>query len=230
MNEIFIERFRAQGSVKDGKIQVKTLEEGESIDVDKEYAAVIEENKDAKKVVFNTRVSNENLPYPDKSFDLYISSLSMMIVPNHHNQLSEAYRVLEDGATAGFTVWGRPENSTFFTFLPKVLKEAGVEMEQPGRSNFHLGVDKAALVSDAKKAGFKSVKAYYTQINPNLGSAEQLFKFYVGGPAMVPVYSKMSDEEKKNLEDTFNRLYEEDFGPESEEGTTWENLVLLATK
>lgn len=180
--------------------------------------------------IFNARINNEQLPYPDASFDLYISSLSMMIVGNHHNQLSESYRVLEDGGVAGFTVWGRPENSTFFTFFPTVLKEAGIEIEAPARSNFHLGVDKEGLLADVKKVGFKSAKAYYTQINPCIGSVDDYFNFYTGGPTFVDKLKAMSEEEKEKFKEIFTNKFLERFGPESEEGTTWEILVVLATK
>ncbi|CAI2375666.1 unnamed protein product [Moneuplotes crassus] len=227
MNEIFVKRFGEADFAKNEKVKLTSLEETESVDVNK---LVSDLGDGVTKKVFNIRASNESLPYPDACFDLYISSLSMMIVDNHHNQLSEAYRVLEEGGTAGFTVWGRKENSSFFTFFPKVCKEAGIELDTPARTNFHLGVDKEALVADVKKAGFKSAKAYYTQINPNFGSPEDYFKFYVGAPGFAPAYEKLNDEEKTKLKETFDIKFEEEFGLESETGTEWEILVVLATK
>ena len=40
-----------------------------------------------------------------------------MLVNNHKNQLREAFRVLESGSKAGFTIWGRRENTLFFTVI-----------------------------------------------------------------------------------------------------------------
>ena len=45
-------------------------------------------------------------------------------------QLSEAYRVLESGGVAGFTVWGRQENTQFFTLMPEIFERNGVKTPQ----------------------------------------------------------------------------------------------------
>lgn len=51
--------------------------------------------------------NNECLPYASEQFDSYTANLSLMLVPNHMNQLKECHRVLKNGGMAGFTVWGR---------------------------------------------------------------------------------------------------------------------------
>ena len=56
------------------------------------------------------KANNEDLPFMDNQFDCYISNLSLMIVDNHKNQLTEASRVLKKGSPCGFSVWGRKEN------------------------------------------------------------------------------------------------------------------------
>ena len=38
--------------------------------------------------------NNESLTYQDESFDCYVANLSLMLVDNHSNQLSECARVL----------------------------------------------------------------------------------------------------------------------------------------
>jgi len=98
--------------------------------------------------VIGCQANNESLPFPDSSFDAYISNLSVMIVSNHRNQLREAYRVMQPGASACFSVWGRKENSLFFTLVEDVIKEylsadqvAKMEAE---RTNFHLYEDGGA--------------------------------------------------------------------------------------
>ena len=51
-----------------------------------------------------------------------------MIVNDYQKQLSEAYRILEVGGVAGFTVWGRKENTKFFTFMPEIFERNGVKL------------------------------------------------------------------------------------------------------
>jgi hypothetical protein len=49
--------------------------------------------------------------------------------------LREARRVLRDGGVAAFSVWGRPENSPFFTLLPAIQKELGIGASKCSRSH-----------------------------------------------------------------------------------------------
>lgn len=170
------------------------------------------------------------MPYPDESFDLYISSLSLMLVNNHKNQISEAYRVLETGGTAGLTVPGRMENCTFFMFFFKLLQEAGIKTEEPKRPNQTIGADKDALVQDFKDAGFSTVRAYYTFINPGLGSPEDYFNFFIQGPTFRGIYQDMTEERKSKFKELFDRLFEETFPQTGDKGPEWEILVISATK
>lgn len=74
--------------------------------------------------------------------------------------LSEAHRVLQPGGRAGFTVWGRRENSRFFTIIPQVLGKYGIKSSNNERSNFHLS-NRDLLISMMEKAGFKNVLCWY---------------------------------------------------------------------
>jgi len=94
----------------------------------------------------------ESLPFKDASFDAYFSNLCLMHVHNHRNQLKECFRVLQPGARAAFSVWGRPERSAAFSLFYDCLKEVGGE--QPHRLGFHLGEDPQILVNDMTQAGF----------------------------------------------------------------------------
>ena len=62
---------------------------------------------------------------------------------------------------AGFTVWGRRENSALVTLISEAFTYAGVQLPQKKHDNFELGADKEKLVEEAKKAGFKKATAYY---------------------------------------------------------------------
>jgi len=70
---------------------------------------VIGPNMEEQKFLHFSVGNNENLSFKDDSFDCYIANLSLMLVDNPLNQLSEAKRVLKSGGRAAFTIWGRRE-------------------------------------------------------------------------------------------------------------------------
>ena len=84
--------------------------------------------------------------------------------------LSESLRVLKPGGRAGFTVWGRKENSNMFTTIPMVLRKHGFELPQE-RSNFHLG-DREKLISLMEANGFKNILCWYQFFAFNFNSEE----------------------------------------------------------
>jgi ubiquinone/menaquinone biosynthesis C-methylase UbiE len=96
--------------------------------------------------------SAEELPLPDASFDRYAANfvlytpppISQLTLPLRDNfarcrhlvtdpdrMLREARRVLRPGGAAAFSVWGRPENSPFWTLVPTVQKEVGISTRAP---------------------------------------------------------------------------------------------------
>lgn len=83
--------------------------------------------------------NNESLPFKGDQFDAYVANLSLMLVDNHKNQLTEAFRVLKSGGTAAFSIWGRRENTNQFTLFPRSMKECGFKAEAPPKSPFDLG-------------------------------------------------------------------------------------------
>ena len=91
--------------------------------------------------------NNESLPFKDSTFDCYLANLSLMLVHNHSNQLKEAFRVAQPGATFGFTIWGRKENSNNMTILSRVFAKHGLLPPggAPAKSFFDLSNDLGAL-------------------------------------------------------------------------------------
>lgn len=86
MNESFAEGFKNSDLALNPKIKYEWIDETETVNVS-EYAEKEERGVDRK--ICHLKANNENLPYPDEVFDCYLSSLSLNLVNNHKNQLSE---------------------------------------------------------------------------------------------------------------------------------------------
>ena len=67
---------------------------------------IIGEQGEFRKFVYGCRANNELLPFDDGVFDAYVANLSLQLVNNPKNMLSETFRVLESGSSACFTIWG----------------------------------------------------------------------------------------------------------------------------
>lgn len=78
------------------------------------------------RLVLGAVANNESLPFADGQFDCYLGNLSLMLVDNYKNMLSECLRVCQKGATVGFTVWGRKENCRNMTLINEVFAKHGV--------------------------------------------------------------------------------------------------------
>jgi ubiquinone/menaquinone biosynthesis C-methylase UbiE len=66
----------------------------------------------------------------DESQDVYFASSVLHIVENPEKMISEAYRILKKGGKAGFSVWGDPEKSSFFTIINNAIIKCGYEPEE----------------------------------------------------------------------------------------------------
>ncbi len=61
----------------------------------------------------------ENLPFPDKSFDVVLSTFGVMFAPNHERSSAEMLRVLKPGGKIGLANW-TPEG-----FIGQLVKTMG---------------------------------------------------------------------------------------------------------
>jgi ubiquinone/menaquinone biosynthesis C-methylase UbiE len=67
--------------------------------------------------------NNEQLPFEDAQFDSYVANLSLHLVNNPDNMIKEAFRVMQSGSPASFSIWGRRENCQYFFMWQTVLEE-----------------------------------------------------------------------------------------------------------
>ena len=142
-------------------------------------------------------LNNENLAgIENEIFDVVFSNLSLQLVSNPEKMLSEAFRVVRKGGKVGFTVWGRKENSSFFTVVPKVLRKHGVELPNE-RSNFHLG-EREKLMNMMKDAGFKNVLCWYQFFGFNFQKEEEFIRI-LEAPGNKKLFDKVPEEKRNEM-------------------------------
>lgn len=220
MIECAVTNFNNSDLAECSKIKFTALEQSDSI--------TLEEGDDLMKKMFVTVANNEKLPYADGVFDTYISNLSLMIVDQHKNQLKEAFRVMQSGATAGFTVWGREEYCKHLTLMPKALKTVDIELVKPPRTFFHLN-NTENLEKDIREVGFVNIKIYHSPMNLAMTNQE-LYELNSRMPQFANYLKDMDEDKKEAVKAEFSKLYDETFGEDTLIPPQFEVIVVLASK
>lgn len=170
----------------------------------------------------------EQLPFPDNTFDAYTANLVLQITPNYINTLVESHRTLKPGGKAAFSVWGREENCTFFTFLPDILERYGVNTVPDNYFNFHLN-DAEQLVEDAKDIGFKSVKTFYLPSHYSIMSGEEMWQL-LSTTSTKKEFERFDEETIQNIRRDVIKEFDARYGKDSEDMISFEVIVILCVK
>lgn len=123
-----------------------------------------------RKFVYGCRANNELLPFAEETFSAYLANLSVMLVNNPLNQFREAYRVLQKGSNACFTIWGNREETIQFTHVDSVIEKHlpgdMVASMKAQSSNFDLFYGKHFDVEKTlKEIGFTQTKMWLAPMN-----------------------------------------------------------------
>ena len=133
-----------------------------------------------------------SLPFPDASFDRYISNMTVHYAPDADAFLREAARILASGGLAGFSVWGQEHLSSAFTLLPRIKISLGLTPSStststststppPPRSSYHMGEDDEALRQQVLLAGFSSCVIWHAVSVVEATTAEQFADTMIEG-------------------------------------------------
>jgi ubiquinone/menaquinone biosynthesis C-methylase UbiE len=101
----------------------------------------------------------DSLPFPERSFDVALSSFVFQLVPNRARALREARRVLRPGGVLAFVSWLQDARA----FEPdlifdEVLEDVGIGAREPdGRSGDLPSVERTA--GELRRAGFSDATA-----------------------------------------------------------------------
>ncbi|HEY5704188.1 MAG TPA: methyltransferase domain-containing protein [Terrimicrobiaceae bacterium] len=132
------------------------------------------------------RSDAENLPMEDDRFDVVLSALGLMYVPDPARAIAEMHRTLKPRGTAAAAVWGRRESCGWAGIFPIVDLRVRTEVCP---LFFQLGTGES-LRRAFERAGIES--AVMERINTTLryGSAEEaLSAAFAGGPVAL-AYSR----------------------------------------
>mmetsp|Transcript_35172 Transcript_35172/g.40634 ORF Transcript_35172/g.40634 Transcript_35172/m.40634 type:complete len:145 (-) Transcript_35172:30-464(-) len=143
--------------------------------------------------------------------------------------LVEAYRVLEEGGVAGFTVWGRKENSEFFTLMPEILASNGIMTPPAKHTNFHLN-DIELLERDIKEAGFVNPKLFYAPNNKAFYNGEEVFDHQTSGPSLKKLFSELDAEIVAKIKADYIAEFDKRFGQDTTAPFTFEVIAAVAWK
>eukprot|EP00026_Physarum_polycephalum_P011657 Phypoly_transcript_11897.p1 GENE.Phypoly_transcript_11897~~Phypoly_transcript_11897.p1 ORF type:complete len:147 (+),score=30.78 Phypoly_transcript_11897:724-1164(+) len=144
--------------------------------------------------------------------------------------LKEAFRVLQKNGTAAFSVWGRKENSSQFTYLSQITEPMGVSLAfgTPTRSPFHLGVNLENLRKRAIQAGFsRAVTFYQFHPMPSMSPAEITTKM-LAPPSTALALSKLDPKQQEEIKAKSTQFVEACL--QRNEPLSMEALILVVSK
>ena len=114
----------------------------------------------------------------DGSFDVVLSRLGLIYLPDRHRALTEARRVLRDGGRVGAVVYSTPDRNEFFSIPVSIIRRrAELPPPAPGQPGpFSLGAD-GALGDALTAAGFRDVRVDRVVAPVRLPSAAECVRF-----------------------------------------------------
>ncbi len=99
----------------------------------------------------------QQLPFPDRSFDLVTSRFGVMFFQDCEQALREVHRVLKPGSRACFLAWGPFEQPYWSSTMGTVVKHVGGPALVPGGPDPFRFSRPGSLSSVLRKAGFSDV-------------------------------------------------------------------------
>ena len=135
------------------------------------------------------RCDAEKLAVESSSFDVALSALGLMYVPDPEQALTEMHRALKPGGKAVAAVWGQRDHCGWADIFPIV--DARVRSEVCPMF-FHLGTG-SALTNSFREAGFQNVRASRISTTLRYGSSQEaLAAAFTGGPVAL-AYSRFNE-------------------------------------
>ncbi|CDW78817.1 UNKNOWN [Stylonychia lemnae] len=196
-----------------------------SFDLEEELKKHVENEND--RFVFGCQANNESLPFKDDTFDCYLANLSLMLVDNHKNQLSEALRVCKKGTRFAFTVWGSEEKNNNFKILNMLIDKFKIgPAEKPVKTNFHISQNKEAVRQEMIEMGFSNIKMWFQPMNFPYQNFEEYWATIFGQPPAQAAMAKLDDEGRKQIKLEAEELYHQLLGEGALDPDCFEVMII----
>ena len=192
------------------------------------------ENIDAiKRMVFGRLANNESLPFSEGSFDCYLGNLSLMLVDNYNNMLTEALRVTQSGGTFGFTIYGREGNFQNYEMLVDVFIRHDL-MPKPTASNppkktiYDLSRDPSKLREEMHGMSFTNIRMWYQPMNFNFKNAGEYCACYCETVTARNILGKIPLDKAEAFKEDLKAEFNKRMGPGVMNPNSFEILVITA--
>jgi ubiquinone/menaquinone biosynthesis C-methylase UbiE len=168
----------------------------------------------------------EDLPFPDSSFDVVLSTLGAMFAPDQEKVASELLRVLKPGGKIGMTNW-TPDG-----FVGDLFRTMGKHVPPPGglKPPFLWGTEER--LSELFGEGLSSLRAEQRSFVWRFPSAEYYVEYMRGyyGP-LSKAFEALDEEGQQSLQRDLIELVER-YNRSGDETAVWpaDYLEVVATK
>jgi malonyl-ACP O-methyltransferase BioC len=160
----------------------------------------------------------EQLPFPDGSFDLVVSTSTFQWLENHDNAFAEAYRVLAPGGSFRFALFGARTLCELKESYRAALSKHGRESDD--RTHRFLAAPAVAAALD--RAGFSETRVWSedeTELHPDVPTLLRSLK-KIGAGNASPEHARSFAERRVML--TMMQLYGEKYGRDEGIPATYE--------
>jgi len=123
-------------------------------------------------------MDGEALDLPDAGFDVVISRVGLIYMPDRTRAVAEMHRVLKPGGRVAAIVYSTPQRNGFFSVPVSIIRRAaGLGPPEPGQPGpFCLG-SPGVLAKAFTEAGFGEVRAEVVEAPLRLPDAETCVRF-----------------------------------------------------
>lgn len=179
------------------------------------------------KNIYYGYADNTKLPFPDESFDRYISNSTLNFVDNPQAMVSEAYRVLQNGGMLGISM---VKDMTQIKIMPTVTnfirKYQPDIVQEPKKDDIKHQDTLKALFEDV---GFKSVKIV-VQKNYFSANPEESFSMMSNFGLVHSFLSNSTADVVNEFKETYMTAHSELFGDNSEDLDGYDFYIIIAKK